>query len=106
MTTALYRSEIGAPRYRQNVGTLLSRGAQVDIGVLATEREKHRKDYIHNQRFVPIYSLTVNSAVVFSLDDYNRWSAQNQKVGKIVMPIMLARFRGFSYLCNPRAFAY
>lgn len=85
-----YRSQIGAPRYRQKVDALLSQGAEVDIGILAADRVKPRKDYLRGQRFVPIYSLTVNSAVVFSLDDYNRWSAENQKGGKIVAPIMLA----------------
>jgi hypothetical protein len=85
-----YRSEIGAPRYRQKVDALLSRGAEVEIGILAAEHVKARKDHFRSQRFVPIYSLRVNSAVVFSLDDYNRWSAENQKAGKMVAPIMLA----------------
>jgi hypothetical protein len=84
-------SSIIYPRcYRNETLAALQPGADIEIGVLPSERIKPYRSRISGQEFLNIYSLAINGAVALSVDDYNRCAEHNDKVGRIVDPIMLA----------------
>ena len=86
-----YRGNIGYPAYyRKDVIASLKPGNQVAVGILRAERGKPRHNRISGSEWVEIYSLSVEGTTAFALDDYNRWMAQNEKIGKIVTPIVFA----------------
>ena len=85
-----FRGSAGYPAsYRKEALTHLTASAPVEIGILPTERIKPRRDRFRAQDFIPIYMLTVAGTPALTLDDYNRWNVENQKVGKYVVSILL-----------------
>jgi hypothetical protein len=84
-----YRGSVGFPGYYQkDLVESLKPGTTITVGTLRAERAKPKRHWISGQEWIDIYSLSVEGTTAFALDDYNRWIAQNEKVGKIIMPIL------------------
>jgi len=75
--------------YDRKALALLATGCEVDIGVLPDEERKPWRDYLTGQQFLNIYSLAVNGEVALSLEDFNRCARANERIGKIIPPILL-----------------
>ena len=85
-----FRGSAGYPAsYRKETLARLTASAPMEIGVLPTDRIKPRRDRVRGQDFIPIHMLTVAGTPALTLDDYNRWNVENQKVGKYVASILL-----------------
>ena len=68
----------------------LQAGVAIEIGILPAEKANPHRSGIHRQKFLNIYSLTVNGERALSVEDYNRCAQDNDDVGRIVDPILLA----------------
>jgi len=85
-----FRGSAGYPGfYNKEALAHLTASASVEIGILPTERIKPRRDRVRAQDFIPIHMLTVAGTPALTLDNYNRWNVENQKVGKYVASILL-----------------
>ncbi len=85
-----FRGSAGYPAfYRKEALAPLTASAPVEIGILPTERIKPRRDRVRAQDFIPFHMLTVAGTPALTLDDYNRWNVENQKIGKYVASILL-----------------
>jgi hypothetical protein len=98
-----YRWNVGMPQSRINSPLAAVRGAVVQIGTRAGETPKVSRDYSRREDFIPVYSLVADGTVLFSLDDYNRWTAHNQNIGKMLCSsVFLASVAMFIYVRSPR----
>jgi hypothetical protein len=93
-----YRWNVGMPLSRVDSPLTLVRGAVVQIGTRAGDRPQVSRDYSRHEDFIPVYSVVADGTVLFSLDDYNRWTEHNQNVGKMVCSsVFLASVAMFVY---------
>jgi hypothetical protein len=101
-----YRWNVGMPRSRVNSPLTILRGSVVQIGTRAGDTSKASRDYSRREDFIPVYSLSATDTVLFSLDDYNRWTAHNQNIGKRVCSsvfLMSVAMLVYVYVRRPRA---
>jgi hypothetical protein len=68
----------------------LKPGADLAVGILPAEKDNPPRSGIPRHEFLNIYFLSVNGALAFSVEGYNRCAEHNEKVGHIVDPIMLS----------------
>lgn len=75
--------------YRKDLLNTLRPGAVVAIGVLPAEKARPYHSGIKRRPYLNIYAMIVNGQTALSVDDYNRCAAANDRVGRIVDPILL-----------------
>jgi hypothetical protein len=98
-----YRWNVGMPQSRVDSPLTLVRGAVVQIGTRAGNTPQVSRDHSRREDFIPVYSLATGDTVLFSLDDYNQWTAHNQNIGKMVCSsVFLMSVAMFVYARRPR----
>jgi hypothetical protein len=97
-----YRWNVGMPQSRVDSPLTLVRGAVVQIGTRAGNTPQVSRDHSRREDFIPVYSLATGDTVLFSLDDYNQWTAHNQNIGKMVCSsVFLISVAMFVYARRP-----
>jgi hypothetical protein len=85
-----FRSSGPYPRYYdRDILAELRPGVPVKIGITPAEQTSARYDRMRAEEWRNIYSLEANGRVALSLHGYNGWSINNNRVGQIVVPILL-----------------
>ena len=63
-------------------------GAAARVSVRSADMTAPRRNLAQNQLFYPFVALDVDGKAALTLEAYNQWSVDNQKVAKWFLPLM------------------
>jgi hypothetical protein len=81
--------------YDRDVLATLRPGMEVRVSVEIKDADSPRRNLAQNQPFFPLVALELDGKPALTLEAYNQWSAENQKVAQWFLPLM---FCGCAYL--------
>ena len=81
--------------YDREVLATLRPGVEVRVSVRIKEADSPRRNLAQNQLFYPLVALEVDGKPALTLEAYNQWSVENQKVAQWFLPVMMC---GCGYL--------
>ncbi len=64
-------------------------GMEVRVSVRIKEAHSPRRNLAQNQLFYPLVALELDGKPALTLEAYNQWSVENQKVAQWFLPLMI-----------------
>lgn len=81
--------------YDREILATLRPGMEARVSVQIKDADSPGRNLAQNQQFFPLVALEVDGKPALTLESYNQWSVENQKVAQWFLPVMIC---GCAYL--------